>query len=258
MLKVHRLPCFEDNYIWLIQGVGSSASSAVIVDPGDATPVMAALEQLRLTPEAILVTHHHADHVGGITTILQHYAMPVYGPANETIAGVSHPVGEGDCIGLLGDQCRLEVLDLPGHTRGHVAYYGDGMLFCGDTLFAGGCGRLLGGTAAQLFRSLQKIAALPNNTALYCAHEYTAANLKFALQVEPNNAALLQRSMQCERLRQEHEASVPSLLALEKQTNPFLRTEKSSIIQAAEGYAGRQLVPGEGVFALLRYWKDCF
>lgn len=254
-MSVHAVPAFNDNYIWLIQS--AQTRKALIVDPGDAQPVLAALQQLDLTPSAILITHHHHDHTGGIATLRRQFNIPVYGPVAEQISGVTDTLSTGDIL-RLNDFAEASVLDTGGHTPGHISYLMANQLFCGDTLFAGGCGRLLGGTASQLFASLQQIANLPATTQIYCAHEYTLANLKFALAVEPGNAALQQRFLDSKTMRANNQPTVPSTLALEKATNPFLRCAVADVKQAAEQQAGQSLESPLAVFKVLRQWKDNF
>lgn len=254
-MSVHAVAAFNDNYIWLIQS--AQTRQALIVDPGDAQPVLVALQQLDLTPAAILITHHHHDHTGGIAELRRQFNIPVYGPAAEQISGVTDTVSTGDIL-RLNDFAEASVLDTGGHTPGHISYLMANQLFCGDTLFAGGCGRLLGGTAAQLFASLQQIASLPADTQIYCAHEYTLANLQFALAVEPGNAVLQQRISDSKAMRANHQPTVPSTLALEKATNPFLRCEEQAVKQAAEQQAGQTLASPLAVFTALRQWKDNF
>lgn len=256
MTDVLHALAFEDNYIWLIRG--KSPGHVAIVDPGDAGPVLAALEKQRLKPLAILCTHHHGDHVGGVEDILRHYSIPVYGPARERIAGLTHPLKEGDRVTLPELDLEFDALDVPGHTAGHVAYVGGGLLFCGDTLFSAGCGRLLGGTAEQMHASLSRLAALPEVTRVYCAHEYTEANLRFALAVEPDNADSRAYRDQARVLRQQNLPPLPSTIGLERRVNPFLRTALPRVRQAAEKQAGRALASETEVFAVLRRWKDGF
>ncbi len=254
MLNVIRVNAFTDNYIWLVQGSGSS--KVAIVDPGDARPVLDTLNREKLEPVAILITHHHGDHTGGIRQILSHHNIPVYGPANEHITSMDHPLVEGDLVSLDGIPATFSVLDVAGHTSGHIAYSGHNMLFCGDTLFSIGCGRLFEGTAQQMHASLEKIRALPDETMLYCAHEYTLDNICFAKVVEPDNPDLLHYESLCHETLDAGGATVPSRLQLEKRSNPFLRSHIQTVIDAAEQFAGRSLTSGSEVFATLRHWKD--
>lgn len=259
MLTVQGIPAFEDNYIWLIRR--DTHPQVAIVDPGDADPVLAAIEAEDLEPVAILITHHHYDHVGGIGEILARYPVPVYGPARETIPHRTHPVTDGEEVRIDALDARFRVLDVAGHTAGHVAYYcanpeGHGLLFCGDTLFTGGSGRLFEGTPEQMHTALRRIRELPDDTLVYCAHEYTEANLRFARIAEPDNIELLQRQRETTVLRAEGHPTVPAPLGLEKATNPFLRFDQPSIVRAAETFAGRPLAPGAEVYAVVRNWKD--
>ncbi len=252
MIQVIPIPAFEDNYLWLLV----HGAYAAVVDPGDAQPVLHYLQQHKLTLCAILCTHHHGDHVGGNRELLAHYPVPVYGPAHETIPGRTHAVVEGDCVQLPKLELELSVIDVPGHTAGHVAYYGAESLFCGDTLFACGCGRLFEGTPQVMYQSLSKIARLPDATQVYCAHEYTLDNIRFAKVVEPANPDLLEREARDRNSRANHQPTVPSFLGLEKRTNPFLRSQVPTVIQAAQTYAGRALTEPWQVFATVRAWKD--
>ncbi|MCU7960384.1 MAG: hydroxyacylglutathione hydrolase [gamma proteobacterium symbiont of Bathyaustriella thionipta] len=253
--NIYPLQAFSDNYIWVI--CNPQNSSITVVDPGDAQPVIKEMKQQGLSLEAILITHKHADHVGGVGALKNRYPdARVYGPAQEAIASVEYPLQEGDRVDLPETALQLQVWDVPGHTSGHIAYVGENRLFCGDTLFAGGCGRVFDGTHEQLFHSLQRIAQLPDSTQIYCAHEYTLDNLGFAAWVEPDNAALQQRRQQAQALREQGLPAVPSSLQLEKATNPFLRYSETTVIQAAEAYAGCRLEEAQQVFTRVRQWKD--
>lgn len=256
MLEIKPVPAFQDNYIWLIINPANGATA--IVDPGDAAPVLDAVNENRLTPVAILTTHHHGDHVGGVSRLLEDFAIPVYGPVGENIPHRTHALREGDKVELPELPATFEILDVPGHTSGHIAYFGQGCLFIGDTLFMAGCGRLFEGTAAQMHASLNKLTGLPDDTKIYCAHEYTLANLKFAQAVEPGNADIRQRIIQSQELRQNNNPTVPATLALEKKTNPFLRSGADDVVHAAEKHAGHALRNSVEVFAAVRKWKDGF
>lgn len=245
---------FEDNYIWLLH----NGQHAVAIDPGEASPVLAALEHHGLQLGAILITHRHGDHVEGIAGLLERSPVPVFGPAREHIPGLTHPIGEGDIIELPDIAVPLKVLDVPGHTAGHVAYYGGNSLFCGDTLFACGCGRIFEGTPQQMYASLQKLARLPDDTAVYCAHEYTLSNIRFAKAVEPGNQALLERETRDKAAVAAGRPTLPSTIALENLTNPFLRCEDPQVIQSASRYTGKALLNPVEVFTALRQWKDKF
>ncbi len=254
MLQITPIPAFQDNYIWLLSRSGST--SVAVVDPGDAAPVQRVLEQQGLVLGGILITHHHRDHTGGIADLLRVWpGCRVYGPGGR-IPGITNPMGEGDRMTLEDLDCELTVLSVPGHTADHIAYLGEGALFCGDTLFAAGCGRVFDGTFEQLADSLRRIAALPPRTRVYCAHEYTLDNLGFADWVEPESNALRDRRQADEQRRSAGEPTVPSELSLELATNPFLRTERPEVIAAAQRYAGRQLNGHAEVFRALRQWKD--
>ncbi|WP_395707357.1 hydroxyacylglutathione hydrolase [Casimicrobium huifangae] len=257
------IPAFADNYIWALVHRGH----CVVVDPGDAAPVEAFLAERQLTLDAILITHHHADHVGGVASLASSRPdLPVYGPAAEAIAGVTHPLIDGDTVNLpMMPNIFWQVMSIPGHTRGHIAYFGDDMLFCGDTLFAAGCGRLFEGTPAQMHASLTRLASLPASTRVFCTHEYTLANLRFALAVEPDNDALIARSFTEQDRRARGEPTLPSTVVLERETNPFLRVTTPQVIASAVARA-RDLPDApaliasdpEAVFAVLRQWKNDF
>ena len=245
---------FQDNYIWCLR----RGSAAVVVDPGDANPVLDYLSNEDLKLAAILTTHHHGDHVGGNTTLLSKYNVPVFGPALEKIPGITRPLREGDNIEVPGVGLHLRVFDVPGHTAGHIAYYGDGVLFCGDTLFSCGCGRLFEGTAAQMHSSLSKLAALPGDTLVYCGHEYTLSNLRFARAADPGNPAIDERETTARAALAGGNPSLPSTIESELAANPFLRGGSPAVTASANRYAGRALTSQVEVFAMLRKWKDGF
>jgi hydroxyacylglutathione hydrolase len=258
MTSIIPIPAFSDNYIWLLR----HGTAAVVVDPGDAMPVQAYLGREGLTLTAILATHHHGDHVGGVPALLARWPVPVFGPGNEAIPGRTRAIGEGDVVTLPGMPVTLTGIEVPGHTAGHIAYFGDvegaPSLFCGDTLFAAGCGRLFEGTPPQMWRSLGKLAALPSATRVYCAHEYTLANLRFALAVEPGNAALVARQARDQARREQGQPTLPSTIDEERATNPFLRAPAAAVRAAAERHAGRALADDVATFAVLREWKNSF
>ncbi|AJP49490.1 hydroxyacylglutathione hydrolase [Rugosibacter aromaticivorans] len=258
-VEIIALPAFTDNYIWVLRHAGQVA----VVDPGDATPVREYLAQTGERLCAVLVTHYHPDHIGGIAEIIAHHPVPVYGPASENIAEVSHSLRGGEHIQLPEIDCEFDVITLPGHTLGHIAYYGSdigeaGAVFCGDTLFAAGCGRLFEGTPAQMYDSLNKLAVLPAPTFVYCTHEYTQANLRFALAVEPDNPAIQQRCKDVAAIRAAGRFTVPTRIDLELETNPFLRSDAPAVRAAAAarlGYSPRDAVE---TFTAIREWKNHF
>ncbi|WP_374365511.1 hydroxyacylglutathione hydrolase [Piscinibacter sp.] len=251
------LPAFTDNYIWMLH----DGTDAVVVDPGDAAPVLAALDERQLALAAILVTHHHGDHVGGVDDLRPRLKGAVYGPRSESIPAPYVPLAGGDTVQALG--LSFTVIDVPGHTAGHIAYFveagrdGAPLLFCGDTLFSGGCGRLFEGTAEQMHASLAKLAALPGETRVCCAHEYTLSNLKFARAVEPGNAALARYQAECEATRAASRPTLPSRIALERAINPFLRCAEPEVIASARAQ-GAASAAGAEIFAALRRWKNEF
>ncbi|WP_043316745.1 hydroxyacylglutathione hydrolase [Microbulbifer sp. HZ11] len=252
MITIRPIPAFNDNYIWHLQENGEHW----VVDPGDAAPVMAALQGQRLT--GILLTHHHFDHTGGVSALTSAFDCPVYGPA--TIEGVTHPLEEGSRLTLLGRHCR--VFEVPGHTLDHIALLmedgAERYLFCGDTLFAAGCGRLFEGTPDQMHQSLSRLAALPSHTLVYCTHEYTLANLAFALAAEPQNQELIERQQAARAQRDRGEPTLPSTIGLERATNPFLRTAEPSVRQQALQRGASASADTVEIFATLRQWKDVF
>jgi len=256
LFTVHTIPIFEDNYVWLLQAKGSQ--SVIVIDPGDEKPILAYIKAHDLIPVALLITHHDYDHVDGIKPFLADYNVPVYGPATELIPAMTNPLSAVESLSVHADFPPIRVLDVPGHSRGHIAYLIDGCLFCGDTLFAGGCGRLRGGTHAQLFSSLKQISLLPPTTKVYCSHEYTEANLAFAQTVEAHNLNIDIRREETAILRQANQPTLPSNLALELTTNPFLRCHEPAVIKAVEQHISQRLSDELAVFTALRQWKDSF
>jgi len=253
-MQVHAVPAFQDNYLWVL-AVGRRAA---VVDPGDAAPIEAFLAAHGLELTAILATHHHGDHVGGVGALVEHWRCPVFGPAHDGVAGLDRKLGEGDRVEVPGLGAEFAVIDVPGHTAGHIAYAGDGVVFCGDTLFACGCGRLFEGTPAQMWDSLGKLARLAPETRVYCAHEYTMSNIRFAEAVEPGNARLAARKQRDAARRERGEPTVPSTIGEEIATNPFLRCREPEVVASAERHAGRGLADAVEVFAEIREWKNGF
>ncbi|MGE7994144.1 hydroxyacylglutathione hydrolase [Pseudomonas sp. NPDC089554] len=259
MIQIVALPAFSDNYIWLLQD--TAKHRCAVVDPGDAGPVLKWLDQHRgWVLEDILITHHHNDHVGGVLALKQASGARVCGPAGENIPCRDLALDDGDTVTVLGLQ--YQVFAVPGHTLGHIAYYtaqsDTPLLFSGDTLFAAGCGRLFEGTPEQMHASLQRLAALPEQTQVYCAHEYTLSNLRFAKAVEPQNPHVLQRFDDVTQARQEDRITLPSSIGLERLTNPFLRTAEIFVKQKADEWKGHSNDTQAAVFAALRSWKDRF
>ena len=252
------LPAFSDNYIWMLH----NGLTAWVVDPGDAGPVLAALQVHHLVLGGILVTHHHADHVGGIQALRDVLQGPVFGPARERIPAPFTPLNDGDLVDVLG--LSFQVIDVPGHTAGHIAYAqqsaaAEPLLFCGDTLFSAGCGRLFEGTPAQMSHSLSRLAELPADTRVCCTHEYTLSNLKFAAAVEPENIDVLNHTRHCQALRHAGQPTLPSSLALERRINPFLRCSEPTVVAAARQQgAAIDNDDAVAVLATLREWKNRF
>lgn len=262
-LTITAINAFNDNYIWLLQQ--DPKAPVYVVDPGEAQGVIEYIEANGLTLAGILITHHHHDHTGGIKA-LQHYSpqpLSVYGPYNETIDGITHPinVSQQSHLGLPHLNRELRVLSIPGHTNGHIAYVIEDALFCGDTLFSGGCGRLFEGTPAQMLASLQQLTQLAADTRVYCAHEYTLSNLKFALVVEPDNLALIDYHAHAQTLRANNIATIPSTIALERAINPFLRATQARILNSIKDHFSDQnlsQLDELASFTLLRQWKNNF
>lgn len=256
MIEIQAISAFTDNYIWLLKNPENQ--TAICVDPGDAQVVLNALKEQALQLVAILITHHHWDHTGGILALLQHYDAKVYCPKKGNIAGCTSPLVDGDTIFLPTLGMKSAIMEIPGHTLDHICYHTEDMLFCGDTLFAAGCGRVFEGTVEQMYHSLSALAALADNTRIYCGHEYTLSNLQFALQVEPNNPAIIQRLASVRLLRQQNQMTLPSTLEIERQTNPFLRCHLPSVQEAASRYCGKIVTDPVATFALIRTWKNSF
>ncbi|QOJ23683.1 MAG: hydroxyacylglutathione hydrolase [Gammaproteobacteria bacterium] len=255
MLNIYPLPAFRDNYIWVIH----NRDYAAVIDPGTASPVIDYLQSEKLQLCAILITHHHSDHTGGITELTQLFNVPVYGPGNEPIKEVTHPQRENDQIKLAEIALTLSVLDIPGHTRGHIAYYGSkpfAMVFCGDTLFSCGCGRIFEGNAVQMYQSLQKLCQLPDDTRVYCTHEYTLSNIRFARKVDPENRELIELEITARQLRQQNLPTLPTTIHLEKAVNPFLRCDQQAVIDCARQRVAMALPDPVSVFSVLREWKN--
>jgi len=252
MLDIVPIPAFRDNYMWTLR----DGKSAAVVDPGEAAPIQAFLAKEKLTLVAILATHHHPDHVGGIAELIAETRVPVFGPRGEPIPELTHPVGQGDKADIPALGACFDVLGIPGHTRAHVAYYGLGSLFCGDTLFACGCGRVFEGTPEQMLASLMRLAALPDATKVYCGHEYTLANIQFARAVDPGNAELAAREARVRALRDAGKPSLPSTLGEERATNPFLRCAEPAVVDSANKYLGARVADPARVFAAIREWKN--
>ena len=257
-LSLVTIPAFNDNYLWLLH----NGTDAIVVDPGDAVPVLAKLDELKLKLKAILVTHHHADHVGGVDILRETTGAQVYGPAFEVIPEPLARLGHGDTVSVLG--IDFTILEVPGHTSGHIAYFHKGsalhpkpILFCGDTLFSGGSGRLFEGTPTQMLASLQSLMALPDDTLICCAHEYTLSNLKFALAVDGSNADLVAYEKQCQELRAKNIPTIPSLMRIEKKINPFLRSHTPQVVASVKQF-DPSAESSVDVFAALRQWKNSF
>ena len=251
-LSISAIPAFQDNYIWLLTTGGKDCA---VVDPGDAKPVLKALKERGLTLRYILLTHHHWDHAGGVPELLRHFDAEVYGPDDPRIEGSQHLCHHGDLVELPALGAKFEVLEVPAHTSSHIAFFGEGVLFSGDTLFSIGCGRLFEGTANEMQKAMDEFAALPGNTQVYCGHEYTLSNCEFALQVEPDNQSLQARAAEARELRRQGKITLPTTIKAELAANPFMRTGCKDVISAA-----MQIDPdvktGGDVLAVIRTWKD--
>jgi len=264
MTKIEFIPTLQDNFVWALHNDPTDSNpSAILVDPGEAAPILAWLRQRNLSLHAILVTHHHYDHVGGIAELLKHYPVPVYGPTRG--AANSMPVSDGDNLEFAAIGMNFSVIATPGHTLDHVCYVGSRRdatrdepvhLFCGDTLFSVGCGRLFEGTPAEMYASLSRLAQLPDSTQMYCAHEYTLENIAFALKAEPDNAELQARHAQALTLLKQDKATLPVAMGVERATNPFLRCDLPSLTVAASQHVNKALQPGVETFAVVRAWRD--
>jgi hydroxyacylglutathione hydrolase len=252
-ILIQPIPALKDNYIWVV--INTEQRQAFIVDPGEATPVINYLQQNKLTLSAIFITHHHWDHTNGLADLIKKYEVPIFASKLSEVFGITHFVDENGQVKIDGFP-EFSVIEIPGHTLDHIAFYSPGILFCGDTLFAAGCGRIFEGTAKQLYHSLQKLTKLPNDTQIYCGHEYTLKNLLFAQIVEPSNEKIFQRIQKVQELQNQNKPSLPSLISEEKETNPFFRCDSQEIIQQVEKFAEQKLNHPVDVFSALRNWKN--
>lgn len=255
MFQVTPIPAFNDNYIWAI--ADPKGPRIAVVDPGDAAPVRHYLEQRGLSLAAILVTHHHADHTGGVNELAREFEVPVYGPAKSPFGGIDRPLADGESVELFGQ--TLEVREVPAHTLDHISYFNAGepsQLFCGDTLFLAGCGRLFEGTAAQMQQAMDYFRTLPDDTEIYCTHEYSLSNLAFAAAVEPDNADIGASIERCRALRASDQPTLPSHIGTEKRINPFMRTAVASVRESAGRHAGKSLSDATETLAVIREWKN--
>lgn len=257
--EIYPIPAFNDNYIWIVR----QGDNAIVIDPGQSEPVLTDLTSKGLSLQAILITHHHDDHTGGVRDLVERYGARVYGPAVETrpIPCLNEGLEEGDRFTVDGLSPEFQVLEVPGHTMGHIAFTtvineSQAVLFCGDTLFSCGCGRLFEGDSSLMLQSIDKFSNLSQNTHVYCAHEYTLSNISWALTVEPDNKALQDWSRRALELRAQDSPTLPTTIAQELETNPFMRVREPSVIKAAQSYVGTELNEAEAVFAALREWKN--
>lgn len=261
IMKVSMIKAFSDNYIWAISS--NESQNMALVDPGDANVCIEFIEQQQLQLSSILITHHHADHVGGINTLVEYcknkqWPLTIYGPESESIPHCDVALNDSHTVKLADLGFEFSIIDLPGHTSGHIAYLSQDNLFCGDTLFSGGCGRLFEGTPSQMLSSLEKLSALPERTHVYCAHEYTQANLNFALTVEPGNSELVHYYNQVLQKREQGIATIPTSIMLEKKINPFLRCHEPSLMTSASEYSEVKVEDKLKAFTIIRAWKDIF
>lgn len=253
-IEIIPIPILRDNYVWIV--IHKESRQALIIDPGEAQAVIDYVEDNNLTPSAILITHHHWDHTNGLQGLVDRYDVPVFGSECSPNQLITHQVSGNNTVQINEFFPEYKVISIPGHTLDHVAYYAGDVLFCGDTLFAAGCGRVFEGTAEQLYSSLQALAALPSDTKIYCAHEYTLSNLRFAEAVEPNNSDIKMRIKKVKLMRDQHLPTLPSILSEEMLTNPFLRCHISSVMRSAEQQTGYALKNPVEVFSALREWKN--
>ncbi|QJR82259.1 hydroxyacylglutathione hydrolase [Alteromonas pelagimontana] len=254
-VTVSPVRAFSDNYIWCLH----NNTHVVVVDPGEAQPVLTFCRENSLTLSAILITHHHHDHTGGIEKLISTRPdIPVIGPRGGHIRGVTQSVVQGDTVSLADLKCEFSVIEVPGHTLDHLAFAGQGLVFCGDTLFAAGCGRLFEGSAAQMLHSLNKLQRLPDDTLVYCAHEYTQSNIRFAKAVEPENQELQDYALGVENQRKDDKPTIPSDIKTQKAVNPFLRVNEPNVVAAANSFSNQALNDEVSIFASLRKWKDEF
>ena len=257
MIVVRHLKILQDNYSWVI--TNGKNSHCIIIDAGEAQPIIEFVKQKRLTPISVFITHHHSDHIGGISELKKKFPwLEIYGPHNESISGITDPLCDGDVVDFseIGLGIEVEVIPTPGHTRGHLSYYVPGHLFTGDTLFSAGCGRIFEGTAKQMFDSLNKIKAFPDTTFIYPAHEYTVANLLFAREVEPDSFIIATRLEECQRLREQCRVTLPTMVVLERAINPFFRCDEEAVLKAVSEKYRKNFNSELDVFIALREWKD--
>ena len=254
-LEITAIPAYQDNYIWALHDP-SAGPDCILVDPGEAEPALNWLRANHRKPIAVLLTHHHHDHIGGVEELSRHYEFSIFGPDDARIPKNNHPVGEDDHVEIGEMGLKFSVLEVPAHTRSHIAFYGHGLLFSGDTLFSAGCGRLFEGTPGQMQAAMDKIATLPGSTRVYCGHEYSQSNCRFALQVEPDNAQLVERARAVDALRAQNQITLPTTVADELSFNPFMRTREPAVIHAAHQFDSDIDGTPASVLGAIRRWKD--